>query len=162
MQHSKGRLSIWGKIIPRGGYIMAAASLSLTGVYDLVAGQYPDLNLPAMQDYLPWWDWKIWLIIVLVLLLFGTLEGTYRLFVELEKEVVQSGTTYQRRPKRLTDYLLITKLNRRMIREHGFADKEGIGQDFRDGVPLGDISYKPCLLCGRPRDKRGDYNAHNT
>lgn len=57
---------------------MGVGILTIIGLYDLISSQFPQLNLPIIGDYVHWLDWKIWLLIALVLSLIGTLEGTYR------------------------------------------------------------------------------------
>jgi len=82
-----------------------AGSFILVGIYDLLQGQAPDANLPSLQQVISWWDWKIWFIIALFLLLIGTLEGTYRYIkrikVQIRKEVNEQIEEQKRKERKV-------------------------------------------------------------
>ena len=55
-----------------GIYAVAAA-------YSLASTQlWPDQNLPTVRSLIEWWDWKMWVIVALLLITAAALEGTYR------------------------------------------------------------------------------------
>ena len=112
------RLSIWKITAFWGWWKVIAGVFLLAGIYDLAQGQIPAINLPSLQQVISWWDWKIWFISALALLLFGTLEGTYRLVKRLKSKVLDEVNENKRldRKKQRGRYT-----NRQDIPDHLFS-----------------------------------------
>ena len=87
----KDRYNIYKTSVFWGWWKVAALVFFAAGVYDLIEGQ-SDYNLPSIQNVFGWWDWKIWFIIALILLLISTCEGSYKQIKALKKQIASLNT----------------------------------------------------------------------
>ena len=60
--------------------------LGLLGLYDTASGQV-FANAPVIRSLVPWWDWKAWVILLLLVALFAGMEGAYRSVSRLKSEL---------------------------------------------------------------------------
>lgn len=53
--------------------------IGVVGFYDTVAAQFfPDNKLPKVINVMSWWDWRYWVILLLVVTWIASAEGSYR------------------------------------------------------------------------------------
>lgn len=179
------RIKIFWAIAKGWWVVFSLIFLGLSG-YDLIGGQVPSANLPTVQDYIYWWDWKIWIIIALIIAIIGTVEGAYRyskhiqsissnlnqtniqelVRVELEKmaEDNKKNTVVEGSLENVTladkSWIMswsITEMNFK----HGHNDILGMLADRASGVPLNELPNRPCKVCAdgtlRNQKSKRDY-----
>lgn len=81
----KERLRLWGIATSWGWWKVVSGIFFVAGIYDLVRGE-SSLQLPTLQHFISWWDWKVWLLIAFVILFIGIWEGSYRLIKKIKVE----------------------------------------------------------------------------
>jgi hypothetical protein len=60
---------------------MSSIALFITGVYDqVISYAFPESSLPTVNKLfsLSWWDWRMWIILILVIVIAGILQDAYR------------------------------------------------------------------------------------
>ena len=58
---------------------MTITAIGVVGLYDTIFGQIlPDSGLPAIAEAVAGWDWKMWIIAVLVTICIAMMEGLRR------------------------------------------------------------------------------------
>jgi hypothetical protein len=82
---SRERLRVFRYTTLWGWWKVVGGVFFLAGIYDLIRGEFAP-SLPSLQKTVNWWDWKIWFLIALLLLLIATIEGAHRLIKKTRKE----------------------------------------------------------------------------
>ena len=73
-------------ILWRGGWRVIAGLLASWGLYDLITAQTAP-HLPTTKDAVAWWDWQMWIIIALVIIIAIIYAGSRSLIREKEGKI---------------------------------------------------------------------------
>ena len=83
----KGRGRVYINSVRWGWGVIGFIVIAIPNFYDYVSAQYfPDNDLPTMRDIVGWWDWKVWIITGLGIIIIGILEGAYRYTQKIKSE----------------------------------------------------------------------------
>lgn len=145
------RLTIYKEAVWRAWLGMFVGIWALIGSYDTMTSQvFPDKGLPAVKYIVSWWDWKIWVIGLLVVTLIASLEGNYHMVKKLKSELASKEKLRQELERQLSEKELqlneATKVKNDLkigakvkeIKPYGYYDKathsEGDKQVFLDVI----------------------------